>query len=268
MDEIQIFTFNGKSVRGKLINNEPWFVLIDLCDILDVQNRSQVSDRLDTDEVCQTYIQDSRGHNQETLVVNESGLYNVILRSDKPIAKPFRKWVTSDVLPSIRKHGFYGTKAFIEQAIADPDATIELMIKYRDERRAREAAEAQMQLMAPKAAFADAIHDARDGILIHEMAAVLVRNGFDTGEKRLYAWMRDNGYVVSGAGRSLNQPTQRALDLGVLDTHQSLAALPNGNYPAPTTLVTGRGQQYFLEKFQELNMPRLREIKRRKSRRT
>ena len=91
------------------VNNEPWFVLKDVCKVLEISNHKMTAQRLDADEVSLTDLIDSIGRKQQTTVINESGLYNVILRSDKPEAKPFRKWVTSEVLPTIRKHGAYMT---------------------------------------------------------------------------------------------------------------------------------------------------------------
>ena len=107
MNEMQVFNYKSSQVRTVEINNEPWFVLKDVCAVLDLGSAHKVSERLDEDERNQIPLTDSLGRKQETTIINESGLYNVILRSDKPEAKPFRKWVTSEVLPSIRKTGSY-----------------------------------------------------------------------------------------------------------------------------------------------------------------
>ena len=126
MNELQIFTYNGNEVRTVQHNGDTWWVLKDVCTVLDIGQAIRVAERLDEDEVSQTHITDSLGRNQNTYIINESGLYNVILRSDKPEAKPFRKWVTSEVLPSIRKHGAYMTPETLEQAILNPDTMIKV----------------------------------------------------------------------------------------------------------------------------------------------
>ena len=111
MNELQVFRYQDNEVRTVEVNGEPWFVLKDVCAVLGLSTPARVAERLDSDEVSQTHLTDSLGREQETTIINESGLYNVILRSDKPEAKPFRKWVTSEVLPTIRKTGGYGQKA-------------------------------------------------------------------------------------------------------------------------------------------------------------
>ena len=130
MNDLQIFNYNGNDVRTIQIDGEPWWVLKDVCGVLDLKNPTMIADRLDTDEVTKFNL---GGLSGETNIINESGLYNVILRSDKPEAKPFRKWVTSEVLPSIRKHGAYMTPETLEQAILNPDMMIRLCTALKDE---------------------------------------------------------------------------------------------------------------------------------------
>ena len=125
--DIQIFNYNGKNVRTVEKDGEPWFVLKDVCEVLGIAAHKVTARRLDADEVCQTPLTDSMGRSQSTCVINESGLYNVILRSDKPEAKPFRRWVTSEVLPSIRKHGTYMTSVTIDKMIDSPEFGIQLL---------------------------------------------------------------------------------------------------------------------------------------------
>jgi len=126
MSNLQTFNYNGKEVRTIEKNGEPWWVLKDVCDVLGISHVKDTASRLDNDEVGQTEVTDTLGRKQLAWCVNESGLYNVILRSDKPEAKPFRKWVTSEVLPSIRKHGAYMTPETLEAAILNPDTMIQL----------------------------------------------------------------------------------------------------------------------------------------------
>lgn len=166
MNELQIFNYNGNEVRTIQKDGEPWWVLKDVCEVLDISQAVRVAERLDEDEVSQTHITDSLGRQQSTYIINESGLYNVILRSDKPEAKPFRKWVTSEVLPSIRKHGAYMTPETLEQAILNPDMMIKLCTALKDEQDKNKALQAvnssltvDNQIMKPKADYFDELVD-------------------------------------------------------------------------------------------------------------
>lgn len=166
MTDMQIFTYNSNEVRTVELNGEPWFVLKDVCEVLGIADHKVTARRLDADEVCQTPLTDSMGRQQETSIINESGLYNVILRSDKPEAKPFRKWVTSEVLPSIRKHGAYMTPQTLQAAILNPDTMIQLCQQLKAEQNKNAvltAANSQLtvekQIMQPKADYFDDLVD-------------------------------------------------------------------------------------------------------------
>ncbi len=166
MNDMQIFTYNSNEVRTVELNGEPWFVLKDVCEVLGIADHKVTARRLDADEVCQTPLTDSMGRQQETSIINESGLYNVILRSDKPEAKPFRKWVTSEVLPSIRKHGAYMTPQTLQAAILNPDTMIQLCQQLKAEQNKNAvltAANSQLtvekQIMQPKADYFDDLVD-------------------------------------------------------------------------------------------------------------
>ena len=166
MNDMQIFTYNSNEVRTVELNGEPWFVLKDVCEVLGIADHKVTARRLDADEVCQTPLTDSMGRQQETSIINESGLYNVILRSDKPEAKPFRKWVTSEVLPSIRKHGAYMTPETLQAAILNPDTMIQLCQQLKAEQDKNAALTAQnsqltvdKQIMQPKADYFDDLVD-------------------------------------------------------------------------------------------------------------
>nr|DAP90762.1 MAG TPA: hypothetical protein [Caudoviricetes sp.] len=165
MNELQIFNYNGKEVRTIQKDGEPWWVLKDVCGILGISKYRDTASRLDEDERGSVRV-DTPGGEQEMTVVNESGLYNVILRSDKPEAKPFRKWVTSEVLPSIRKHGAYMTPETLEQAILNPDMMIKLCTALKDEQDKNKALQAvnssltvDNQIMKPKADYFDELVD-------------------------------------------------------------------------------------------------------------
>ena len=166
MTDIQIFNYQNNEVRTVELNGEPWFVLKDVCEVLGIADHKVTARRLDADEVCQTPLTDSMGRQQETSIINESGLYNVILRSDKPEAKPFRKWVTSEVLPSIRKHGAYMTPQTLQAAILNPDTMIQLCQQLKAEQNKNAvltAANSQLtvekQIMQPKADYFDDLVD-------------------------------------------------------------------------------------------------------------
>lgn len=163
MNELQIFNYNGGEVRTVQKDGEPWFVLKDVCNALGISNPTMTANRLDADEVTKL---DLGGLSGETNIINESGLYNVILRSDKPEAKPFRKWVTSEVLPSIRKHGAYMTPETLEAAILSPDYLLKVVTALKDETDKRKALEAvnsrltvENQIMQPKADYFDELVD-------------------------------------------------------------------------------------------------------------
>ena len=249
MSNIQIFNYNSVEVRTIQNDGEPWFVLRDVCNVLGLGTPARVAERLDTDEVSQTHITDSMGRQQEMTIINESGLYNVILRSDKPEAKPFRKWVTSEVLPTIRRHGMYATPDTVEKMLADPDTTIKLLETIKQERAARLALEAQAEADKPKVLFADAVSASHTSILVGDLAKLLRQNGVDIGQNRLFSFLREKGYLCS-QGERYNLPTQRSMDRGWFQVKETTINQPNGSVRITRTVkVTGKGQQYFINLF-------------------
>lgn len=177
MNEIQIFNYQDKQVRAVEKDGEPWWVLKDVCEVLEISHIKDTADRLEKDEVGQTEVIDSLGRKQMTTIINESGLYNVILRSDKPQAKPFRRWVTSEILPSIRKHGGYLTPEKVEEALLNPDTLIRLATDLKTERQRRKLLEdenaQQKQLLAeygPKASYYDVVLQTPDAISTSQIA--------------------------------------------------------------------------------------------------
>ena len=165
MNNLQVFNYNGNEVRTIQKDGERWWVLTDVCNVLDLSDTNKTAERLDVDELTRIKFV-TGGQNREMLCINESGLYNVILRSDKPEAKPFRKWVTSEVLPSIRKHGAYMTPETLEQAILNPDMMIKLCTALKDEQDKNKALQAvnssltvDNQIMKPKADYFDELVD-------------------------------------------------------------------------------------------------------------
>ena len=248
MSNIQIFNYNSVEVRTIQNDGEPWFVLKDVCNVLHIGNSRDVVARLDQDEKGVGQI-DTLGGKQEMTIINESGLYNVILRSDKPEAKPFRKWVTSVVLPTIRRHGMYATPDTVEKMLADPDTAIKLLTTLKEERAARLALEAQAEADKPKVLFADAVSASHTSILVGDLAKLLRQNGVEIGQNRLFSFLREKGYLCS-QGERYNLPTQRSMDRGWFQVKETTINQPNGSVRITRTVkVTGKGQQYFINLF-------------------
>ena len=250
MNELQIFNYNGNEVRTIQKDDESWWVLKDVCEVLDISQAVRVAERLDEDEVSQTHITDSLGRQQSTYIINESGLYNVILRSDKPEAKPFRKWVTSEVLPSIRKHGAYMTPQKIEEALLNPDTIIKLATNLKAEREKRMELERQAEKDKPLVTFANSVSVAKASILVGELAKLLKQNGIEMGQNRLFTWMRENGYLISRKGADYNMPTQRSMEMELFEIKLTTISHGDGHTSLnKTPKVTGKGQIYFINLF-------------------
>lgn len=237
-------------------NEEPLFCLADVCAVIGIKDTSRCASRLD-DDVRQTHpIKDNLGRTQQATFVTESGLYDVIIRSDSEKAKPFRKWVTSEVLPSIRKHGAYMTQETLEKALTSPDFLIQLATNLKEEKQKRikaeqkaEIAEQKIQQDAPKVLFADAVSTSQRSCLVAELAKILQQNGVNIGQNRLFRWMRENGYLCQ-KGDYYNQPTQKAMKLGLFELKKTSITKPDGSVLVTTTTkVTGKGQIYFVERF-------------------
>lgn len=258
MNKIQIFQNEqfGKVRIAMNENEEPLFCLADVCAVIGIANARNVRSRLEEDDVRQMDTIDSMGRNQQVTFITESGLYDVIIRSDSEKAKPFRKWVTSEVLPSIRRHGAYMTQETLEKALTSPDFLIQLATNLKEEKQKRIEAEQKAELAeqtiksnAPKVLFADAVSTSQRSCLVAELAKILQQNGVNIGQNRLFAWMRENGYLCS-KGQYYNQPTQKAMDLGLFELKKTTINKPDGSIlVSTTTKVTGKGQVYFVNKF-------------------
>lgn len=239
------YTFRENNVRVEMVNNEPWFVAKDVCDVLGLDNVTKAIARLDEDEKGLNSIH-TLGGMQNVNTINEPGLYSMILTSRKPEAKDFKRWVTHEVLPSIRKHGMYATPQTIENMLNDPDTMITILQNLKREREEKEAAHKVIEEQQPKVLFADAVTASNDCILVRELANVLKQNGVDIGQNRLFEWMRDNGYMVKYG----NLPTQKSMNLELFEVSKVTINVP-GKEPKvrTTTKVTGKGQLYFVKKF-------------------
>ena len=257
MDKFQIFN-NPEfgDIRTAVIDNEPWFVGKDVATALGyAKPRNAINEHVDDDdkkmgpENGAPSITDNLGREQFPTFINESGVYALVFGSKLPTAKQFKHWVTHDVLPSIRKHGAYATKETLEKALTSPDFGIRLLteLKKEQEKNARQAAE--LEAAKPKVVFAEAVATSKTSILIGALAKLLKQNGIDIGQKRLFAWMRENGYLIK-SGNDKNMPTQRAMEMKLFEVKEGSYVDGNGvNKTTRTTKVTGKGQQYFINRF-------------------
>ena len=250
MNELQLFQFEDNQIRTVSSNGIVWFSAPDVTNALKLTNTTVALKSLDGDEVTKFNL---GGLSGDTNFISAPGLYKLIGASRKPAAKRFNRWVTHDVLPSIRKHGAYMTPETIEQAIYNPDFIINLATKLKDEQAKTAALTADNETMKPKALFADAVATSHTSILIGDLAKLIRQNGVDIGQNRLFAWLREHGYLIGGGDRR-NMPTQRAMDLGLFDIKERTFQSPDGSVRiTKTTKVTGKGQQYFINKFLQTN---------------
>ena len=240
MNELKIFeNENLGTVRTITTDSETWFIAGDVCRILGLTNTTMVMQRLDEDERSKFNL----GRQGMAAVVNESGLYNLIMSSRKPEAKQFKKWVTSEVLPSIRKHGLYA----MDELLNNPDMAIKALTALKEEREKNAQLVAENEELKPKADIADAITESAGSISVGDMAKILKQNGIEIGQNRFFDWLRENKYLMAG-----NKPTQKAMELDLFELKERNIKLPSGKDKIVLTpKVTGKGQQYFLKKFLE-----------------
>lgn len=248
MEDLQIFSSSefGK-IRTITKDDEPMFCLIDICKALEIKNATDVAKRLDEDELTRLNLGSRTG---ETNFITESGLYAVILRSDKPNAKKFRKWVTSEVLPSIRKNGGYiaGQENMTDDELM-AKALLVAQNKIAERDKIIEQKQARIEEMKPKEIFADAVATSHTSILVGDLAKLICQNGYQIGQKRLFVWLRDKGYLIK-SGSSYNMPTQRYIEQGLFEIKESNLVNPDGSVRITRTpKVTGKGQVYFVNKF-------------------
>lgn len=251
MNDLKIFeSAEFGSVRTMVVNDTPYFVGKDVAEILGYERPTKaIADHVDSEDKDEVPIQDSIGRMQNTPVINESGLYSLILSSKMPNAKKFKHWVTGEVLPSIRKHGAYMTDETLEQALTSPDFLIRLATELKTEKEKRIALENKVTEDKPKVLFAEAVETAKTSILIGDLAKILRQNGITTGQNRLFEWLRNHGYLIK-SGDSRNMPTQSAMEMGLFEVKEISVHNPDGTIRiTKTTKVTGKGQTYFVNKF-------------------
>ena len=247
MNELQIFNSEEfGEVRTVVLNSEPMFCLVDVCKALDIKNATDVAKRLDDDERTRLNL----GRQGETNFVTESGLYAVILRSDKPNAKKFRKWITGEVLPSIRKNGGYiaGQETLSDEELLSK-ALMVAQRKIDEKNNIIAMQDSRIQGMIPKEIFADAVSASHTSILVGDLAKLICQNGVQIGQKRLFEWLRENNFLIK-SGASRNMPKQRYVEQGLFEVKESNIQNPDGSVRiTKTTKVTGKGQVYFVNKF-------------------
>lgn len=252
MSAVTPFDFKGQQVRTvRDEQGEPLFVAADIAKILGYSESSAMTRTLDEDERHTLHSpQGIESKNPNIVAITEAGLYSAILRSRVPAAREFKRWVTHEVLPSIRRHGMYATEQTVETMLSDPDTAIRLLETIKEERAARLELEAQRKADAPKVLFADAVSTSDSTILVGDLAKILRGNGIDIGATRLFVILRDRGYLISRRGSDWNSPTQRAMDLGLFKIKETAVTHSDGHVTVNRTpKVTGKGQTYFVERF-------------------
>ncbi|AHV96116.1 phage antirepressor [Paenibacillus sabinae] len=235
MNQLQQFMYGHKEVRSTLIDGQPWFIAKDVCDVLGLTNPTMAIQTLDEDERAKFNL----GRQGETNIVNEPGLYSLILGSRKQEAKQFKRWITHEVIPSIRRTGTYGIPTNL------PDA-LRLAAEIEEK---RVLLEQKIEQDKPKVHFAESVEISKDSILVADLAKLLRQKGIEMGEHRLYKWLREEGYLIK-SGSEYNKPTQRSMEMGLFEIKTGHRGSSDGTIKLTyTTKVTGKGQIYFINKF-------------------
>lgn len=245
MNELQIFE-NSEfgSVRTVDIDGKIYFVANDVAKALGYSVPKDAVTRHCKGALKQRYLTD--GGEQEMKIIPEGDIYRLVIKSQLPTAEKFERWVFDEVLPSIRKHGMYAE----DELLDNPDLLISVAQKLKEERDKNKALKAENERMKPKEIFADAVATSHTSILIGDLAKLIKQNGVDIGQKRMFAWMRDNGYLIKRNGSDWNMPTQKSMEMGLFEVKESTVNNPDGSVRINrTTKVTGKGQQYFINKF-------------------
>ena len=244
-NEIQKFDFKGAALRTLTDEaGEPWFVLKDCMSILDLGNPTETVKMFDKDEFSTTEVIDSIGRRQQTYIISEPGLYRLVMKSRKPEAKEFQRWVTHEVLPSIRKHGGY----MAGQERMTPEQMALAGMRWLQSKVDEQAK--QLKAQEGKVLFANAVETARPSILVGDFAKILKSNGIDIGPRRLFAWLREHGWLIKAKGSSWNMPTQKAMDLHLFEVKETTISHSDGHTTInKTPKMTGKGQTYFAKLF-------------------
>lgn len=250
MNMPQIFNFEQHEVRTILINDEPYFIGKEIAELLGYANsRKALNDHVDPEDklvLTSRIVTLENIPNRGLIGINESGLYSLVIKSGLPSAKKFQRWITKEVLPAIRKNGAYLTDQKAYEITHNPNSLADLLLQAGEQLKQKDLV---IQEMQPKALFSDAVRGSVNSCLIKELATILKQNGVNIGQNRLFIWLRVNGYLCRD-GRRKNQPTQRSMDLGIMDVREHVRTNSQGELVTKfTPLVTGKGQQYFINKF-------------------
>ena len=243
MNELKVFENNEfGQVRTVTIDDEPWFAATDIAKALGYRMASDLVRRIDAEDK-DTHIMSTLGGEQAMSIINESGLYSAILGSKLESAKRFKRWVTNEILPSIRKTGGYIAG---QEQMTDSELMAKALLVAQKQIEERNK---QIEVMKPKAIFADAVSASQTSILVGDLAKLICQNGVEIGQKRLFNWLRENGYLIK-SGASKNMPTQRYVEQGLFEVKESNVQNPDGSIRiTKTTKITGKGQVYFVNKF-------------------
>lgn len=251
MTDLQIFNSpEFGAIRTIEKDGEPWFVGKDVAAALGYKDTvNALKSHVDAEDKGGWQITTQFG-DKETTIINESGLYSLVLSSKLPTAKKFKRWVTNEVIPSIRKHGAYMTPETLEKVLLSPDTLMQLAQNLKDEQEKRKALEAQIESQKPAVLFTGAVETSKTSILIGELAKMLKQNGVNIGQNRLFAWMREKGYLIKRKGTDYNMPTQRSMEMGLFKIKETAINNPDGSIRiSKTPKVTGKGQVYFINLF-------------------
>lgn len=251
MTDLQIFNSpEFGAIRTIEKDGEPWFVGKDVAEILGYTNTPKaIKDHIDYEDKLTERIVMS-GQSREAILINESGLYSLVLSSKLPTAKKFKRWVTNEVIPSIRKHGAYMTPETLEKVLLSPDTLMQLAQNLKDEQEKRKVLEAQIESQKPAVLFTGAVETSKTSILIGELAKMLKQNGVNIGQNRLFEWLRQNGYLIRRQGSDYNMPTQRSMEQGLFEIKETTVVHADGHtHINKTPKVTGKGQAYFVTLF-------------------
>lgn len=251
MAELQIFN-NSEfgQIRTVTIDNEPYFIGKDIANALGYKNtRVALQDNVDNEDKVVTKVT-TQGGMQDTIVISESGMYSLVFGSKLESAKRFKHWVTSEVLPSIRKSGGYIAG---QEQMSDAELMAKALLVAQKQIEQRneiiEQQKAKIEADKPKTIFADAVSTSKTSILVGDLAKLICQNGYQIGQKRLFEWLRNNGYLIK-SGNSYNMPMQRYVEQGLFEVKESSVQNPDGSVRiTKTTKVTGKGQIYFVNKF-------------------
>lgn len=246
MQQLQLFNFGSNEIKVFLVNDEPYFLANEIAKVLGYKNPSDATNK-HCKKSIKTWGSDSLGRRQEFKVIPESDLYRLIIKSTLAEAEKFEDWIMEEVLPSIRKHGSYLTDQKALDITTNPNSLADLLLQAGEQLKQKDLVITEMK---PKAIFADAVSASTTSILMGELAKLLSQNGVKMGQNQLFQWMRENNYLIKRKGSSYNMPTQYAMERKLFEIKETAITRSNGIISISlTTMVTGKGQQFFINKF-------------------